>query len=342
MPYGVTTDALRSHHRIFPALYGQAQRGASLVEGVRQVLREKNFPRDQVFKEQFVTCKIYGGDRSAKAKLILERLEMSFEHKETVDPETLTIEHVMPRTPSEWWQQHLGEEWEAIHEEWLDTVGNLTLTGYNSELSNSDFPTKKAQLEKSHVELNRHFGTVTTWDEEAIQQRGEALAERAAQIWPDFAHRERTAEDEVVGEEDVQEEVKVLVSRVIEQFGGEVERLGSGSRYIARTGDGKVLNIKHSKKHNDYYWFGLHHSLWEDMAKVNVTHMVFILRPHGYLTVPLSVVRGYVAEANVSPKSDGSVRHYHVLISPEPTLEFFHHGKPGRIPLKHYYAKFDS
>src|SRR5262249_44985691 len=161
-----------------------------------------------------------------------------------------------------------------------------------------------------------------------------ALAERAAQIWPDFAHRERTAEGEVVVEEDVQEEVKVLVSRVVEKFGGEGERLGSGARCIARTGEGKVINIQDSKRHRDDYWFGLHHSLWEDMGKATVTHMVFILRPHGYLTVPLSVVREYVAEANVSPKSDGSVRHYHVLISAEPKLEFFHHGKAGRIPLK--------
>jgi uncharacterized protein with ParB-like and HNH nuclease domain len=336
---GVATSGLT---KIFPALYGQAQRATSLMDGVRQVLRDKSFPRDQVFKEQFVTAKIYGGDRSPKARLILERLEMSFEHKEPVALGALTIEHVMPRTPNEWWRRHLGDEWEAIHEEWLDTIGNLTLTGYNSELSNSDFPTKQEQLQASHVELNRYFGTVKTWDEQAIQRRGENLAERALQIWSDFTHRERTAEGDLAGEEDVQEEVKVLVSRVIEQFGGEVEKLGNGARYMARMGNGQIINIKHSKRHSDYYWFGIHRSSWEDLTKANGTHIVFILRPDGYLTVPLDVVRQYLAEANFSPKSDGSVRHYHVLISPEPMLEFFHHGKPGRIPLKPYYTSFDG
>jgi uncharacterized protein with ParB-like and HNH nuclease domain len=184
---GVATSGLT---KIFPALYAQARRSTSLFEGVRQALRDKNFPRDQQFKEDFVTTKIYGGDRSAKAKLILERLELSHDHKEAVDPEPLTIEHVMPRTPTDWWRRHLGEDWEVVHEEWLDTVGNLTLTGYNSELSNSDFPAKKAQLQKSHVELNRYFAAVGTWDEQAIARRGEVLAEQASKIWPDFAHRD--------------------------------------------------------------------------------------------------------------------------------------------------------
>jgi uncharacterized protein with ParB-like and HNH nuclease domain len=335
---GVPTSGLT---KIFPVLYAQARRGASLVEGVRQTLRDKSSPRDQQFREQFVTCKIYGGDRSAKAKLILERLEMSFEHKEPVDPEALTIEHVMPRTPTDWWRQHLGEDWEAIHDEWLDTIGNLTLTGYNSELSNSDFLTKKTHLQSSHVELNRYFATVDTWDEQAIARRGEMLADRALKVWPDFAHRDAGVDGEI-SEEDMHDDVKLLIARVLDHFGGEKERLGKGSRNLYRVADGKVINIKYSKQHSDYYWFGLHASLWEDMGKAQATHIVLILLPDGFVTVPIAVMREYIAEAGFSPKSDGTVRHYHVLISLEPKLELFHHGKPGRIPLKQYYSKFEE
>jgi uncharacterized protein with ParB-like and HNH nuclease domain len=336
---GVATSGLT---KIFPALYGLAQRSASLVEGVRQVLRDKSFPRDQEFQEQFVTCKIYGGDRSAKAKLILERLELSYEHKEPVDPEGLTIEHVLPRTPTDWWRQHLGEDWEAIHDQWLDTIGNLTLTGYNAEMSNFDFPTKKAHLQRSHVELNKYLAAVDTWDEQAIARRGEVLAERAVRIWPDFARRDAGGDGEIVAEEDVQEDVKLLIARVIDHFGGERERLGKGSRFICRVGDGKVINVKYSKRHTDYYWFGLHASLWEDMRKAAVTHVVFILLPHAFVTVPVAVMKEYIAEAGFSPKSDGSVRHYHVMISADAEPEFFHHGKPDRIPLKQYYRKFEG
>src|SRR5262249_26841023 len=105
--------------------------------------------------------------------------------------------------------------------------------------------------------------------------------------------------------------------------------------------DGKVINVKYSKRHSDYYWFGLHASLWEDMGKARVTHVVFILVPHGFVTVPIDVMREYVAKAGISPKSDGSGRHYHLLLSAEGKLEFFHHGKPDRIPLKQHYTKFD-
>jgi uncharacterized protein with ParB-like and HNH nuclease domain len=336
---GVATSGLT---KIFPSLYAQAGRWASLVEGVRQTLRDKSFPRDQQFKEQFVTAKIYGGDRSAKAKLILERLELSFEHKEPVDPETLTIEHVMPRTPTDWWRQHLGDDWEAVHDEWLDTVGNLTLTGYNSELSNSDFPTKKSQLHASHVELNKYFATVVVWDEQSIARRGESLAERALTVWPDFARRDGTGDGEVATEEEFQDDVKLLIAKVIDHFGGEKGRLGKGNRFFYQVGDGKVLNIKYSKRHSEYYWFGFHASLWEDIGKAGVTHVVFILLPDGFVTVPVAVMKEYIAEAGFSPKSDGTVRHYHVLISTDAKPELFHHGKSSRIPLKSYYTKFEA
>lgn len=336
---GVATSGLT---KIFPALYTQARRNSSLVEGVRQVLGEKNFPRDQLFKEQFVLVKLYGGDRSAKAKLILERLESSYKHKESVDPDALTIEHVLPRTPTDWWRQHLGEDWEAIHEEWLDTVGNLTLTGYNSELSNSDFPTKKEQLQKSHVELNKYFASVVTWDEQAIAQRGEALADRALQIWSDFARQDADGEGEAVGEEDVQEDVKLLIAQVLDHFGGKQSRLGKGNRHLYRVGDGKLLNIKYSKRYSDYYWFGMGASLWEDIGKLGVSHVVFIMLPGGFVTVPVPVIKEYIAEAGFSSKSDGTVRHYHVMISTDAKPELFHHGNPSRIPVKQYFTKFEG
>ncbi len=329
-------------NRMFAALYGQAMREGTLLDGVKQALGDKNFPNDQVFREQFASGRLYGGgERLGKAKLILERLEMSFEHKEVIDAALLTIEHVMPQTPTEWWKRELGDEWEVTHDTWLDTAGNLTLTGYNPELSNSDFPTKKAILAKSHVELNRYFSKVETWDEQAITRRGEQLAETALEIWPDFAGRGGREDAIATGAGEEQEDVKLLVARVIDHFGGEAERLGSVSRFIVRVGDDKIINIKYSKRHSEYYWFGLHASLWKEMGKAGVTHVIFILVPNGFVTVPIAVVSEYLAEANVSPKSDGTIRHYHMQISLEPKLEFFHYGKTERIPLKQYFTKFE-
>ena len=338
---GVPTHGL---NRTFASLYGQAVKTGALVDGVKQGLKDRAFPRDKEFCERFTTCKLYGdGERRQKAKLILERLEMSFGHKETIDLDTMmTIEHVMPQTPTDWWKQELGEEWEVTHETWLDTVGNLTLTGYNPELSNANFASKKVILQTSHVELSRYITAAETWDEQAIGLRGEDLATRALKIWPNFAGGKEDTGGATSEEDDEQEDVKLLTSKVIEQLGGEVERIGSGKRFFCRLRDGKIINIKYSKRHSDYYWFGLHASLWEDMVKAEVTHVAFILASQGFATLPISMVKKYIAEAGTSPKSDGTVRHYHVLISLEPNLEFFHHGKPARISLRAFYTKFDS
>ena len=329
-------------NRIFASLYGQASRGDSLLEGVKQILRDKSFPGDREFREQFATGKLYGGgERLGKAKLILERLELAFEHKEAIDPTVLTIEHVLPQTPTDWWKQALGDGWEVAHETWLDTVGNLTLTGYNPELSNSDFPTKQPILAKSHVELNRYFADLETWDERAIIRRGEELAGRAVAIWPDFSGRGDGAEASVDGE-DEQEDVKQLTAKVIEDLGGEVEQVGSGRFRIHKVGDGKVVNVKYSKRHGDYYWYAIRTPLWADMSRAGATHVVFIVGQEGYLTVPIAVVDEYLRQANVTRAGDGTVHHYHLTISAEPKLEFFTHGHLDRSPLRQYFTKFVS
>jgi hypothetical protein len=146
----------------------------------------------------------------------------------------------------------------------------------------------------------------------------------------------------IAADEEVQEDVKLLIAKVIEHFGGETGRLGKGNRLFYQVGDGKVLNVKYSKRHSGYYWFGFHASLWEDIGKAGVTHVVFILLPDGFVTVPVAIMREYIAEAGVSPKRDRTVRHYHVLISADTKPELFHHGKAGRITLKPHYTKFEA
>jgi hypothetical protein len=98
----------------------------------------------------------------------------------------LTVEHIMPQTLTPWWQEHLGEDWDDLHELLLHTLGNLTLTGYNSPLSNDDFPQKRQILVKSHLEINRYFERVHQWAENAIRERANSLAKRCLAVWPYF------------------------------------------------------------------------------------------------------------------------------------------------------------
>ncbi len=181
---GVPTYGL---NKVFPALYAQITAYATVVDGLKEVLRTKNYPRDAEFRERFISSKFYApGERIEKTKIILERLEESFEHLEPVPMASLQIEHVMPQTLTDSWKATLGEEWETIHDLLLHTVGNLTLTGYNAPLSNDDYSRKRDILLTSHLELNKYFSAVTEWNEQSIRQRAEVLADKALKVWSYF------------------------------------------------------------------------------------------------------------------------------------------------------------
>lgn len=182
---GMPSNAL---NKIFPSLYRQTREdGRFSIDRLKALLADKGYPSDEEFKVRLAETRLYGGgDRRDKAKFILDRLEQSFEHKEPVDTNSLTIEHVMPQTLSPAWKSKLGPDVDEHFDLYLHRLGNLTLTGYNSELSNAPFAEKREQLAQSHIELNRHFQASTEWNFTAIENRSLQLAERALKIWPSF------------------------------------------------------------------------------------------------------------------------------------------------------------
>jgi hypothetical protein len=92
----------------------------------------------------------------------------------------------MPQTINSWWKQHLGDDWEITHELFLHSLGNLTLTAYNSELHNADFVVKCTEYKKSHLELNKYFFDKSSWKREDIEARSAVLSEIILTIWPYF------------------------------------------------------------------------------------------------------------------------------------------------------------
>ena len=176
-------------NKIFPSLYPNIRNKGfeTVLDGLKKVLQTKGYPKDVEFKSRIMDAKLYGaGDRAIKTKLILESIEEIYGHKEKVSFETLSIEHIMPQTLTEHWQNHLGDEWEITYELLLHTIGNLTMTAYNPELSNDDFESKKNRLCNSHLEMNKYFKDKTTWKKEDIENRSEHLAEVSLSIWPYF------------------------------------------------------------------------------------------------------------------------------------------------------------
>ncbi|GAA7166713.1 hypothetical protein HpBGD52_03220 [Helicobacter pylori] len=140
------------------------------------------FPKDSEFKNLFITIDFYNLKEN---KYFLERLE-NFDTKEPVDTQKCTIEHIMPQTLEEEWERDLGENFQAIHEKYLHTIGNLTLTGYNQEYSNNSFQEKR-DMEKgfkdSPLKLNQSLRDLESFGEEEIKKRANDLADWALKIW---------------------------------------------------------------------------------------------------------------------------------------------------------------
>ena len=151
----------------------------------------RRFPKDEEFQREIKLRDLYN---FRSRSYWLRRLE-NHGRKERVVVEDYTIEHILPQNEdlSPEWQQELGPDWQRIQEEWLHTLGNLTLTGYNSEYSDFPFAYKRDQVTdkdgnpigfaSSPLKLNLGLGAVAQWDEAAIKARAERLATDAAKVW---------------------------------------------------------------------------------------------------------------------------------------------------------------
>jgi uncharacterized protein with ParB-like and HNH nuclease domain len=141
----------------------------------------RRWPKDEEFQEAWMRGHMYS---RKVCRLIIESLEEAHDHKEQASFAQATIEHVLPQTMTDAWREALGPEAEALHERLCDTIGNLTLSAYNSNLSNLPFPHKKKLLTESNYVLNRYFTPLDTWNANAIEERAAALWELAKEIWP--------------------------------------------------------------------------------------------------------------------------------------------------------------
>jgi alkylated DNA nucleotide flippase Atl1 len=181
-------------NRIFMSVPAQMPVGVPAAEGIRQLLSANNrfWPSDEELREAVRTVPFYQRARNDQRKLVLQRLEESYGHPEPVDfaSAKLTIEHVMPQSPGDEWLEMLredcpdGETPEELHARLQHTLGNLTLSAINSELSNHPFERKQGLLAGSHLEMNRRIAETPRWGATEILARSEELADRAVQLWP--------------------------------------------------------------------------------------------------------------------------------------------------------------
>jgi uncharacterized protein with ParB-like and HNH nuclease domain len=164
------------------------QLGDKPRENLRAYLAHRGWPDDRAFCTRLVEFPLYKREYG-KCRVMLEAIEAALARKEKVEFAKLQIEHVMPQTipngkAGASWREMLGPEWRDVHQHWLHALGNLTLTGYNPNLSNKPYADKQQEFVHSNLSLNRIFQANAVWNERIIRERGEQLAQHVAQLWP--------------------------------------------------------------------------------------------------------------------------------------------------------------
>ena len=148
----------------------------------------RRFPSDAEFHRDLHTRDLYN---FRSRSYWLRRIE-NCGRKERVAVDEYTIEHILPQNEnlSEKWREALGADWKRIQQTWLHTLGNLTLTAYNSDFSDRTFTEKRDMtgapekgLKQSPLKLNQGLGSLERWDEEAIKTRAGKLADLAVAVW---------------------------------------------------------------------------------------------------------------------------------------------------------------
>ena len=199
----------------------------------------KRFPDDTEFEKEIISKDVYN---FRSRNYLLSKLE-NFKRKEFVNVDEYTIEHILPQNQnlSEEWQNMLGEEWQDIQKKYLHTLGNLTLTGYNSEMSDHPFARKKSiegGFDDSPLRLNTYLRTASQWTPLEIGERAGELSQKATLIWDS-----PKLSSEIL-ERYLQKDEKEIVSYNLNHFGyleGEILELYESLKK-------RILNIDSSVK----------------------------------------------------------------------------------------------
>ena len=157
----------------------------SIVSFLLQLTSKDVMPSDAEFVAALKERNLYR--KNALCKYLLVAIEN--QGKEQIKTDALTIEHIMPQNKnlSTAWQRMLGTDWELVRERYLHTLGNLTLTGYNSELGDLPFAEKLDKLAEENTHVTVLYSDVknkTEWNAQTMESRAERLSEEVLKLFP--------------------------------------------------------------------------------------------------------------------------------------------------------------
>ncbi|OAI40074.1 hypothetical protein AYO39_00240 [Actinobacteria bacterium SCGC AG-212-D09] len=176
-------------NRLFIQLVKALSAGEPIdVELRRELSRDGRWPDDEHVRDGAATVDYYSHGRAHQQRLVLQRLESGLRAEVDVDFDSanLSIEHIMPQTLSAEWKARLiedGHDPQEVFDRLGHTLGNLTLTAWNSKLSNQLFERKQEILSDSELKLNEMLANAVRWGVDEIEDRGRVLADAANALW---------------------------------------------------------------------------------------------------------------------------------------------------------------
>lgn len=181
-------------NKVFPALWKDIDIH-DFIPSLKNALLTHNYPGDYRIRQTVLARRMYDNSASTRAKtiLILETINLFISDRKKTGARTIlsgpaTIEHIMPQKLSDRWKEDLGEGFELIYDQYINTLGNLTLvtSDWNSSLSNSPFKDKKERLQEHGLLLNSDYFKlkIEPWNEVAIKNRAEYLLQFILELWP--------------------------------------------------------------------------------------------------------------------------------------------------------------
>ncbi|GAB2470720.1 GmrSD restriction endonuclease domain-containing protein [Streptomyces incanus] len=224
-------------NRIFMEAPTNLETDRPAAEAVRRFLsgRRRRWPSDEELRAAIRGKPFYWSGRPPQRSYILRRLEESYRPSEPVDfvKAALSVEHVLPQRPAAAWLQLLDEETEEnqtpqeLHDLLVHTLGNLTLTGDNSKLSNHPFERKQQILESSALRMNLEIAEAKRWGKAEILDRANRLTDRAVELWPGPIGGIKPVGEESPGWTELRAALVVMPSGTWTTYGDVAELIGS-------------------------------------------------------------------------------------------------------------------
>ncbi|MFE7981884.1 DUF262 domain-containing protein [Streptomyces cellulosae] len=224
-------------NRIFMDAPKELETDRPAAEAVRRFLsgRRRRWPSDEELREAIRSKPFYWSGRPPQRSYILRRLEESYGSSEPVDftKASLSVEHVLPQRPTAAWFDLLADETDPnqtpqeLHDLLVHTLGNLTLTGDNTKLSNSPFERKQQLLDSSSLRMNQEIASEKRWGKAEILARADRLTERAVKLWPGPIGGVKPTGEEWPGWAELRAALMAMPSGTWTTYGDVAELIGS-------------------------------------------------------------------------------------------------------------------